>query len=427
MLDIEQSVKIHLKLSKNDLNVNSFVNICNDVGKNVSQSLFVNLFKKAQEAVLDIYLGTPWNKSPGFVTPWECPKCAARAGFVRRGKRIRKLKTSIGRVSFPLRQVTCTDCGKTFSPFPELFGIEKRQRLSRELEQKFCRIAKDLSYGKTAKLVNEVFDLDISPRTVHSTVQKYGARAKIMEDLSQIKHLQADSTKINASAKERGIDVHLAICIGPSEQKNGRIVRQKMLASVQVSDKPTEIKKLLKRSQVDQLTVDGKSGLESFIGTENIPTTIQRCLWHIPRTAAHMMYHDGYKIAAGKEFVAPLKGFLFDETLSVNTRLEKYKTFIEQCRDAGCEKTANFLENATDNLYTYKQFDDTDVYGRTNSVAERQMREINRRMENGSHWSKTGANNLLKPKLIEEMNPGSYAFLWKLTKNKLKTFKVILC
>jgi ssDNA-binding Zn-finger/Zn-ribbon topoisomerase 1 len=427
MLDIEQSVKVHLKLSKNELNVNSFVNMCYDVGKNVSQSLFVSLFKKAQESVLDIYLGTPWQKSPGLATPWECPKCAARAGFVRRGKRIRKLKTSIGQVSFPLHQITCTDCGKTFSPFPELFGIEKRQRLSRELEQKFCRIAKDMSYGKTAKLVNEVFDLDISPRTVHSTVQKYGAFAKVVEDLSQIKHLQADSTKINASAKERGIDVHLAICIGPSEQKNGRLVRKKTLASVQVSEKPAEIKKLLKQSQVDQLTVDGKSGLESYIETENIPTTVQRCLWHIPRTAAHMMYLDGHKIASGREFVAPLKGFLFDESLSVNTRLEKYSDFIAQCRDAKCEKTVNFLENAAANLYTHKQFEETDVYGRTNSIVERQMREINRRMENGSRWSKAGANNLLKLKFIEEMNPESYAFLWKLSKNKLKTFKVILC
>lgn len=427
MLDIEQSVKVHLKLSKNDLNVNSFVNICHDIGKDVSQTLFVSLFKKAQESVLDIYLGAPWHGSPGLATPWECPRCSARAGFVRRGKRIRKLKTSIGRVSFPLHQITCTDCGKTFSPFPELFGMEKRQRFSRELEQKFCRIAKDLSYGKAAKLFNQMLDLDISSRSIHSTVQKYGARAKIMEDLSQIKHLQVDSTKINASANERGIDVHLAISIGPSELKNRRIVRTKTLASVQVSETPTDVKRLLRESKVDQITVDGKSGLENYIEKKNIPTTVQRCLWHIPRTAAHMMYLDKIMIDARKKYVAPLKEFLFDESLSVNTRLEKYNSFIEQCRDAGFENTTSFLENAADNLYTYKQFDDADIYGRTTSVVERQMREVNRRMENGSRWSKTGVNNLLKLKLIEEMNPSSYAFLWKLSKNKFNNYNVILC
>lgn len=427
MLEIKQSVKVHLKLSKNDLNVNTFINSCNEIGRNISRSLFVNLIKKAQETLLTQYLGVPWHKSTGLITPWECPRCAARTGFKRRGSRTRILKTSTGIVSFPLLQVTCDDCGKTFSPFPKLFGLEKWQRISQELEQKFCRIVKDISYGKTAKFVNEVFDLNLSPRTVHKTVQKYGTRAKIVENVSHISHLQVDSTKIKASNNERGIDVHLAISIGPTEQKNGRTVRKKTLVSAQVSESPTDVKRLLRKSHVDQLTVDGKSGLESFIIDEKIPTTIQRCLWHIPRTAAHMMYLDGYSIVSGREFVSPLKNMLFDESLSVNARLEKYNTFIEECRVAGCTKTANFLENAASNLFTYKQFADSDIHGRTNSVVERQMREINRRMENGSRWTPTGANNLLNLKLIDELNPVSYAYLWKLRKNKFYDFKVILC
>jgi hypothetical protein len=427
MLEIEQSVKVHLKLSKNDLNVNSFINSCNEIGKNISRTFFVNFVKKAQETLLIKYLGEPWHESSGIITPWECPRCAARAGFTRRGNRTRILKTSIGIVTFPLLQVTCNDCCKTFSPFPKLFGLEKWQRISQELEQKFCRIVKDVSYGKTAKLVNEIFDLDISPRTVHSSVQKYGALAKIVEDLSHISHLQVDSTKINASNSERGIDVHLAISIGPAEQKNGRTFRKKTLVSVQVSETPAEVKQLLRKSQVDQLTVDGKSGLEKFILDEKIPTTIQRCLWHIPRTAAHMMYLDGYSIVFGREFVSPLKNLLFDESLSVKTRLERYNAFKEECRIAGCVKTANFLENAASDLYTYKQFADSDIHGRTNSVVERQMREINRRMENGTRWTPLGANNLLNLKLIDELNPDSFAYLWKLRKNKFYNFKVILC
>ena len=319
------------------------------------------------------------------------------------------------------------DCGKTFSPFPKLFGIEKRQRISRELEQKFCRIAKDLSYGKSANFFSQVFDLAISSRTIHSTVQKYGARARIMEDLSQIKHLQVDSTKINASANERGIDVHLAISIGQAQQKNKRTYRNKTLASVEVSKTPADAKRLLQESKIDQLTVDGKSGLESFVNDQDIPTIIQRCLWHIPRTTAHMMYLDGNKITAARKYVAPLKEFLFKESLSVATRLEKYNSFIEQCRNAGFEKTTSFLENAAKDLFAYKQFEDADIHGRTNSVVERQMREINRRMENGSRWSRNGANNLLKLKFIDEMNPVSYAYLWKLSKSKLTKMNVILC
>ena len=55
------------------------------------------------------------------------------------------------------------------------------------------------------------------------------------------------------------------------------------------------------------------------------------------------------------------------------------------------------------------------------------MREVNRRMENGSRWSQTGAENLQKLKFIEELNPVSYDYLWKLKKNSKASFEVRLC
>jgi len=426
-IDIKEKVLFHFKIPKSDLNVNSFVNYCDKAGKTLSRKLFVNFMLKAQDLILMEYIGVRWGNPTGKITPWECPKCTARIGFKRRGNRNRTLKTSIGKVSFPLLQVTCSECGKTFSPFPTLLGFSARRQLTRELEQKLCGVVKNLSYGKTANMVNEIFGLNLSPHTVHKVVQKYGAKAKVIEDLSHISHLQSDSTKINASNSERGLDVHLALVIGPSEKRNGRKYRHKTFAIVQVSNSPTSVKKLLKKSQVDQITVDGKSGLEKFIEEKNIPTTVQRCLWHIPRTAAHMMYLDGLGIVNGRELSKPLKSILLNEQLSVNARLAMYDAFVEDCQKAALEKTVTFLENARSNLFTYKQFADQDVHGRTNSIIERQMREINRRMENGTRWSDTGAQNLLTLKLIHEMNPDSYANLWNLTKNKKFNFEVILC
>ncbi len=159
----------------------------------------------------------------------------------------------------------------------------------------------------------------------------------------------------------------------------------------------------------------------------NIPTTIQSCLRYIPRTAAHMMYLDGLGIVNGRKLSKPLKSILLNEQLSVNARLTMYDAFLEDCQKAALEKTVTFLKNAQSTLFTYKQFADQDVHGRTNSIIERQMCEINRRMENGTRRSDTGAQNLLTLKLIHEMNPDSYADLWKLTKNKNFNFEIILC
>ena len=429
MLDInfEEKISVYYKVSESDFNINSFISNCDKIGKEASRKLFANILLKAQDAILTRSLGAPWNPSMQESTPWACPRCSAAAGFKRRGSRPRTLKTSIGQVCFALLQVTCSECGKTFSPFPELLGFGSRRRLSRELDQKLCNLVKDAFYNKTARLANEAFGLNLSPHTVHRTVQNYGEKAEIVEDLSHISHLQIDSTKINATDKERGIDVHIALKIGHSEKRNGRVYRHKTLAVVQVSETPSKVKKLLKESHVDQMTVDGKTGMEKFVQDHHLPTTIQRCLWHIPRTTAHMIYLDGLTTVKGKELAKPLSSFLFNEKLTVKARLEKYDQFIASCEKAELDKTANFLKNARANLFTYKQFADDDIHGRTNSVIERQMREINRRMENGSRWSTKGAQNLLALKLIQEMNPNSYDHLWNLPKNNKITFQVILC
>src|SRR5689334_14571744 len=56
--------------------------------------------------------------------------------LLRRGSRTRKLKTSSGVLVFELRQLTCGDCRRTWSPFLGWLGLEPRQRVSEELERK---------------------------------------------------------------------------------------------------------------------------------------------------------------------------------------------------------------------------------------------------------------------------------------------------
>jgi transposase-like protein len=308
-----------------------------------------------------------------------------------------------------------------------LLGIGSRHRLTKELEQLLCSVVKDTSYAKAARTCNLFVDFNLSPRTVHKTVQSYGQKAQVVEDLSRITHLQTDSTKINAVPNERGIDVHLTLSIGASHKKGKRTIRQKTLAAIEVAKSPKKAKKVLKNSIVDQVIVDGRSGLERFIEQKKLPVTVQRCLWHIPHTSVHMLFQDGVSTTIGRELVRPMKEFLFNEKISVEKRLKKYDTLTSQFRLNQYESTCTFLENARKNLFTYKQFAEEDLYGRTNSIVERQMRELNRRMENGSRWTVPGAQNLLNLKFIEELNPVSYDYLWKLRKTTKARYQVILC
>lgn len=427
MLDIEFSEKIylHLKIPKSEQNVNSLVSYCKQISKEIFQLLFETILYKFQFQVLKKILGQSWKPNQTEPTPWECPRCGSRYQFRRRGQRKRKLKTSFGHVKFPVLQMTCCDCNKTFSPFPRILGIAFRQRLTRELEQKICSIIKDKSYGKTARTFKTLIDLDLAPTTIHRVVQKYGQVAQIVEDQSHIQQLQFDSTKINASENERGISVHLAISVGKRIEKNGRPAREKTLVSIEISSQPKKLKKKLKDLKIDQVNVDGASGLERFLQKNKPDTLIQRCLWHVPRTAAHMLYLDGLSIVDGRQATKPLKKFLFDEKISVNERLEKYDDFANNFLEGGYFQTYQFLKKARKNLFSYKR--NENLYDRTISIVERLMREVNRRMENGSRWSQTGAENLQKLKFIEELNPVSYDYLWKLRKDPKSSFEVRLC
>ena len=156
MLDfnLNNNFKVCIKIPKAEFNINDLVSSCKSLSKSLVQSFFEKILYELQTHILNHYLGAAWNSDNSIPTPWECPRCCNRIAFNRRGKRKRSLKSSVGTLCFHLLQVTCLDCGKTFSPFPLLLGIESRHRLTNELEQYLCTIVKDNSYSKTAKAFN---------------------------------------------------------------------------------------------------------------------------------------------------------------------------------------------------------------------------------------------------------------------------------
>ena len=118
-LELCQSFSVHINIPKSELNVNDLIIFCKNTSHRFFQLLFDKLITNLQQHILEQVLGSAWRPYQRIAAPWECPRCRSRYGFRRRGRRSRSLKTSMGRVSFSLFQVTCGDCTKTFSPFPK--------------------------------------------------------------------------------------------------------------------------------------------------------------------------------------------------------------------------------------------------------------------------------------------------------------------
>lgn len=88
-----------------------------------------DLLEFYQESMLEDIFGDMTNNRSEVTTPWCCPKCASDKGFRRRGSRNKKVYYNEEKIDIRLFQVTCLKCDSTFSPFPEILGLERNERL----------------------------------------------------------------------------------------------------------------------------------------------------------------------------------------------------------------------------------------------------------------------------------------------------------
>lgn len=135
--------------------------------------------------------------------------CSGPGSALRRGVRKRSLRTSLGRLEFQLRQVTCPDCRRTWSPFLELLGLIPRQRVLDELLKRLVDWVTEFSYEKTTRLAGEWLGATVSPRTLHTQVQRKG-EAVVFTEEAPVSTVVADGTKVPAGERLRGEDVSVA-------------------------------------------------------------------------------------------------------------------------------------------------------------------------------------------------------------------------
>ena len=426
MLKLNQKIQLEINIQTENVDVNDLIELNRKINKAITPKLFYQQFEEIQRFELDKALGKKWLPQQSRATPWECPRCKSRYGFSKRGKRYRYLKTGIGKLKIPLLQITCNDCGKTFSPFTKILGIPYRKSLSRELEQKIIKNVIELSYNKSSMNIDDLLGMKISNHTIHNVVQRYGKEAEIIRTGEPIRQLQVDSTKVNAIDNERGIDVHIALSIGTRNIKGKRTYVSKELVEIEVNEQPNKIKRLLKKHPVDLLILDGHSGLESFIKEQNLNINVQRCLWHLPRTLSHSLYLDGLPLYQRRFWAKRFMPIIYDD-IDLEQRIKKYDEFSIILNQQGFNHAYQYIINAKIESFTYFKLPIDKREDKTISIVERQMREIKRRFKNGSRWSKPGIENLIKLKLINQFSKNSWEHLWKLKSNPIKNFSFILC
>jgi hypothetical protein len=400
-----------------------------------------------QDMMLLQVLGPAWAPRQVAEAPWHCKSCGSRLGFKRRGSRSRKVKTSLGLICFQLRQVTCVSCQSTSSPFPDLLRLQPRTRVSTELSRKVVDAATRVSYRQSSELCQVMTGQALSPNSIHAKVQEYalsqmelplafsqpqpavaaeestrGGSAGLEEappSLAPVKIplLLLDSTKVRAGKKKTGLDLNVAVAVYGHEQHGKRAVLHKTVVAFGTGSWAS-LKDDLRRVEPMLILIDGDRGLVHLVQELYPGVPVQRCLWHISYTLGYFLWRYKMPKQQRDEWLRRLGSALFNVSTSTEG-LETLHMLAHQLDQDGYENVATMLETAAQTAFTY-----LDVvnplpggrHGRCAPVAtgyiERQMREINRRVDNGTRWTEQGIARLLRLAVLRRLDPDHWDRLW---------------
>jgi hypothetical protein len=333
-----------------------------------------------------------------------CERCGViHSGptILRRGSRSRQLKTSTGILRFALRQLTCRDCKRTWSPFAGLLGLAPRQRVAQELVRKLVECVTEVPYGKACRMGEAWLGASLSPRTLHRHVQERGARVRFTPAPATAV-VMADGTKVPAGRSERGMDVRFSFQILGRRTENGRTVVEKRIAGWGTG--PGGWNDALPAGIATEVIVtDREKGLPELLAKRFPGVRHQHCEWHLSHTLNHLLYLDGVQLARRKRLKRVLDRIVWGKRIT--NRRARYATLCS--RLSGHRQAHTMLVDAKENVLF-----DVPSRERTTSVIEREMREINRRSDVGVRWSERGIDNLLRLRAAKRINTDDFERVW---------------
>ncbi len=323
---------------------------------------------------------------------------------LRRGSRRRKLRTSSGEIIFELRQVTCSTCRKTWSPYLELLGVAPRQRVLEELERRLVDWVTELSYGQTVRLGAAWLGATLSKRRLHSAVQRYGARVRFTA-AEPTAVLVADGTMVASGEKRWGGDDISVVFQVIGRTREGRRPRAIKRVVGFGSGAGHWQETLATTSQPKLVVTDRERGLHRLVSERFPRARHQQCEWHLAHGLSYALWRDGVAVKPRRQLSSQLTTIL---KLEPAPAAAAYQRLLG--RLGACPKARAFLENSAPYvLYP------TPSQERTTALAEREMRELNRRTDVGVRWSLSGVSNLLRLRLAQRHNPDDYERIWTST------------
>ena len=344
----------------------------------------------------------------------ECPDCGCGAAY-RKGTRKRMVETErLGTIEFERPYLECKNCGRSYVPYSG--GSPGQRRYGRQALKRPMEATLETSYRRGA----EAYPESPSASTLWRRVQEQspeGAKALPERSLPEgilperilperilpetesdvISWLTgtcvADSTPIPAreassGRKQASHSLSIAHLVEPGPDGPGRrpaLCRHPIAARV---GSETRLRADLKSVPIRSLVTDGK------MDVGGIAPLVGRCRWHLPRSIRYELYNDDVSGAFNERLTESLRSLVHEGFPNGVAARKALTRWAAACRLVA-PQSATTVERAADAIAIYA--DQPEAFTvETTAPAEREMRELNRRFENGGQWTRTGAENLLQ-------------------------------
>lgn len=397
MLTLETSIQQLVKVGLKTARINDLIAGLPVLGRTLALQAAADLIEQLQEqqfAAVQAGLREIVCERCGVV------HCGGGGTLLRRGSRTRKLKTSSGILVFSLRQLTCGDCRRTWSPFVESLGLRPRQRVSEELERKLVEAVIEYSYGKTCAIGGAWLGETLSPKTLHRMVQQRGSRVRFTPAVG-CRVALADGTKVPAGTGDRGCEIRLCLQLLGREEHHGRPRVAKRIAGWSVGAGAWS-RAIPAGVATEAIVTDREQGLAELMRREHAGVFHGMCEWHLGHSLDHFLLLDHVKNQERKQRVAELGRAVWGSA-------SKRASAFQAVRDAvkAFPQASTMLRNVAS--YVVSDYRPPE---RTTSVIEREMREINRRTDVGARWSVAGVDHLLRLRHSKRINPDDFDRVW---------------
>lgn len=398
LLSVNRVVHLEIKVEVEALTINTLAEWVFAQREQILGQLLRELIESAQAQ----YLDRVRHEAEELV----CTGCGlihqGSQGWVHRGSRARSLKTSSGRTTFALLQVTCTACAKTWAPCGAGLGLEARQRVSPELRRKAVELVYQSSYAGSARTLHACMGVRLSPSTLHGYVQEAAERLELTPD-AQAEIVLADGTKVRAGERVGHEDLRLAFQLCGRRQEGGRPRADLRLLGVGVGLKswPGVLRGC---SRTRLVVTDAEAAVEAHVRQHYPNARHQFCEWHVWHTLDWSLRQDGLSAKERKPLRRTLAKILWCKS-TAQCRRARFAAYVQ--RLSGYRTTHTQLRRAAAHIL----FEEPSAE-RTTSLMERQMREVDRRTLVGARWSIPGVRNLTLLRLARQHNCDDYERLW---------------